>query len=69
MQALLKRAFLGLALALQPGDPRLTFLAGVAEFRRDRPEAARALWQELLRAAPSDAPWRGIVEEHLRALP
>ena len=57
------------ALAAAPGDPRLRFLAGLAEARAGRPETARATWRALLADAPADAPWRMLVERRLSELP
>lgn len=56
------------ALATQPQDPRLRFLAGLAEARAGRNATARAIWTQLLAEAPADAPWRSVVEERLRGL-
>jgi cytochrome c-type biogenesis protein CcmH len=55
-------------LAAQPQDPRLRFLGGLAQARAGRNEVARAIWSQLLAEAPTDAPWRNIVEERLRGL-
>jgi cytochrome c-type biogenesis protein CcmH len=63
------RRWLTRALAAQPRDPRLRFLAGLAEARAGRNEAARAFWRALLADAPADAPWREVVEARLRQLP
>ncbi|MEO3471254.1 c-type cytochrome biogenesis protein CcmI [Roseomonas sp. CAU 1739] len=57
------------ALAETPNDPRLRFLAGLVEAESGRPAEARALWQALLADTPPDAPWRGLVERRLSALP
>ena len=62
-------ALLARALAAAPGSPRLRFLAGALEARAGRTENARAAWRALLAEAPPDAPWRGAVEQQLRALP
>ncbi|GGG32271.1 hypothetical protein GCM10010964_20260 [Caldovatus sediminis] len=56
-------------LAEAPRDPRLRFLAGLAEARAGRPETARAAWRALLADAPPDAPWRTLVERRLNELP
>ena len=61
--------WLALALARQPGDPRLRFLMGLADARAGRNDAARTAWQALLAEAPPGAPWRAVVEERLRGLP
>jgi cytochrome c-type biogenesis protein CcmH len=57
------------ALAEAPGDPRLRFLAGLVEAESGRPANARALWQALLAESPPDAPWRGLLERRISALP
>jgi cytochrome c-type biogenesis protein CcmH len=57
------------ALGSVPGDPRLRFLTGLAEARAGRSANARSVWQALLADAPRDAPWRGLVERQLQALP
>jgi cytochrome c-type biogenesis protein CcmH len=57
------------ALADQPGDPRYRFLAGLVEAESGRPANARTLWQALLAETPPDAPWRGLLERRLSALP
>ncbi|WP_198373690.1 c-type cytochrome biogenesis protein CcmI [Roseomonas rosulenta] len=57
------------ALADQPGDPRFRFLAGLVEAESGRPANARSLWQALLAETPPDAPWRGLLERRLSALP
>lgn len=62
-------ALVARALAAQPGDPRLRFLAGLVEARSGRTENARSTWRALLADAPADAPWREVVEGRLRALP
>ena len=55
-------------LSMQPQDPRLRFLSGLAEARAGRAEVARGIWDRMLADAPADAPWRAIVEERLRGL-
>ncbi|MBR0649262.1 c-type cytochrome biogenesis protein CcmI [Roseomonas terrae] len=57
------------ALTEVPNDPRLRFLAGLVEVESGRPANARALWQALLTDTPADAPWRGMLERRLNALP
>lgn len=63
------RPWIERGLAVEPADPRLRFLAGLAEARAGRNEIARTTWRALLNDAPPDAPWRDIVEQRLRALP
>lgn len=62
-------ALLTHALAAHPTDPRLRFLAGLAEAQAGRTENARTAWRGLLADSPPDAPWRGLVERQLQALP
>lgn len=62
-------ALLARALAAAPADPRLRFLAGLAEARAGRPEGARVAWRALLGEAPEGAPWRAVVERALAGLP
>lgn len=57
------------ALAEQPDDPRLRFLAGLVEAESGRPANARTLWQALLADTPAGAPWRAMLERRLSALP
>lgn len=57
------------ALAEAPADPRLRFLAGLVEAESGRPANARSLWQALLAESPPDAPWRGMLERRISALP
>ncbi len=56
-------------LAEAPADPRLRFLAGLVEAESGRPANARSVWQALLNESPADAPWRGLLERRLSALP
>ncbi|NKC32406.1 c-type cytochrome biogenesis protein CcmI [Falsiroseomonas selenitidurans] len=62
-------ALIARALGSAPQEPRLRFLAGLAEARAGRADNARRTWQALLAEAPPDAPWRPVVETQLRALP
>ena len=57
------------ALVETPNDPRLRFLAGLLEAEACRSANARAVWQALLVDTPPDAPWRGMLERRLSALP
>lgn len=63
------QGLLARALQIDPGEPRLRYLTGLAEARAGRPENARATWRALLAEAPADAPWRGLVERRLQELP
>jgi len=62
-------AFLAEALPRAPGHVGLRFLSGLAEADAGRPAAARAVWTALIASAPEGAPWRGMVERRMGALP
>ncbi len=62
-------ALIARALGSSPREPRLRFLAGLAEARAGRTDNARRTWQALLADAPAEAPWRPVVERQLQALP
>jgi cytochrome c-type biogenesis protein CcmH len=62
-------ALIARALGNAPREPRLRFLAGLAEARAGRAEEARRIWQALLAEAPAGAPWRPVVERQLQTLP
>lgn len=62
-------AVIARALGAAPQEPRLRFLSGLVEARAGRAGEARRIWQELLAGTPPDAPWRGLVERQLQALP
>ena len=61
--------FLAEALPRAPNHVGLRFLSGLAEARAGRPELARAMWRALVADAPSDAPWRAMVERRMQDLP
>lgn len=63
------QGLLARALQIDPGEPRLRYLTGLAEARAGRTANARATWRALLAEAPADAPWRGLVERRLQELP
>lgn len=46
------------ALRLNPREPRARFYAGVALIQHGEAEAALAVWRELAKDSPPDAPWR-----------
>lgn len=62
-------ALIARALGSAPREPRLRFLAGLAEARAGRADNARRTWQALLADAGPEAPWRPVVERQLQALP
>jgi len=56
------------AAELAPGHPAPVFFMGLALARSGDREGALAMWNELLAAAPADAPWRPLVEDAAAAL-
>ncbi|MBP0446926.1 c-type cytochrome biogenesis protein CcmI [Roseomonas sp. SSH11] len=62
-------AFLAEVLPRAPDHVGLRFLSGLAEAQAGRPSVARATWAALLASAPEGAPWRGMVERRMQALP
>lgn len=62
-------AFLADAVPRAPGHVGLRFLSGLAEAQAGRPGAARSVWTALIASAPEGAPWRGMVERRMQALP
>jgi cytochrome c-type biogenesis protein CcmH len=61
--------FLAESLPRAPNHVGLRFLTGLAEARAGRPETARSMWRALVADAPSDAPWRAMVERRMQDLP
>ncbi|MCC7393347.1 MAG: cytochrome c biogenesis factor [Sphingomonadaceae bacterium] len=57
------------AAAISPNHPGPPFFAGLALAQSGDIEGARAVWNELLRRTPADAPWRADLSNRLAALP
>jgi cytochrome c-type biogenesis protein CcmH len=53
------------ALALDAGDAKASYFLGVAAEQDGRKEEAASIWRAMLNKAPSDAPWRSLVQEAL----
>ncbi len=53
------------ALARDAGDVKARYFMAVAAQQDGRPEQAAAIWRDLLKAAPQNAPWRPLVERAL----
>jgi cytochrome c-type biogenesis protein CcmH len=53
------------ALALEAGDAKANYFLGVAAEQDGRKEEAASIWRAMLDKAPSDAPWRPLVQEAL----
>lgn len=51
-----------------PRSPAPGYFLGLAMLRSGQPERTRAIWGELLAAAPADAPWRSVLAERLARL-
>lgn len=54
--------------ALGAGNPAPAYFLGLALLRSGRPGETRAIWAELLAAAPADAPWRAALADRLARL-
>jgi len=52
---------------LDPSRIEAKFWLAIFDEQNGRPEAAAAVYMEMLKSAPSDAPWRSAVEERLAA--
>ena len=47
------------------GDPRAHFYVALSDYQAGRPREALDRWATLIAASPADAPWLGIVREHM----
>lgn len=59
------RAAFERALALDANEPKARFFIGLAAEQDGKPAEAAAIWRELLKDAPPDAPWIDFVREAL----
>jgi len=53
------------ALALDAGEAKARYFTAVAAQQDGKTEEAAAIWRNMLKAAPRDAPWRALVERAL----
>jgi cytochrome c-type biogenesis protein CcmH len=53
------------ALALDAGDAKASYFLGVAAEQDGRKDEAASIWRAMLDKAPSDAPWRPLVQDAL----
>jgi cytochrome c-type biogenesis protein CcmH len=53
------------ALALDPNEPKARYFAGLTLEQDGQGAKAADVWRDMLAKAPSDAPWRGLVQEAL----
>lgn len=58
----------GQAARRAPMSPAPSYFLGLAMLRSGQPERTRAIWAELLAAAPAEAPWRPVLAERLARL-
>ncbi|MGB9153296.1 MAG: c-type cytochrome biogenesis protein CcmI [Alphaproteobacteria bacterium] len=53
------------ALQLDPHDPRTRFYMGLAEAQTNEPRRAVAIWRDLEKDSPPDAPWLPILQKQM----
>jgi cytochrome c-type biogenesis protein CcmH len=53
------------ALAIDAGEVKARYFTAVAAQQDGKTEQAAAIWREMLKTAPRDAPWRALVERAL----
>lgn len=53
------------ALALDVNEPKARYFAAVAAEQDGRSKEAIAIWRDMLKSAPNNAPWRPLVEQAL----
>ena len=55
------------ALKLDPIDVRARFYLGLAEAQDNHLREAVAIWRDLEKDSPKDAPWMSMIDEHIKA--
>lgn len=53
------------AVALNAAEPKARFYLGVAAMQDGDRAKAASIWQDMLKSAPGDAPWAGVVQQAL----
>lgn len=53
------------AVRLEPGNVRARFYVGVAQEQAGKAAEAKATFEEIAKASPPDAPWMGLINEHI----
>ncbi|AYD00247.1 c-type cytochrome biogenesis protein CcmI [Neorhizobium sp. NCHU2750] len=53
------------AVKLEPADVRAHFYIGMAQEQSGKVEDARKTFEDIARASPPDAPWMGLINEHI----
>jgi cytochrome c-type biogenesis protein CcmH len=59
------RAIFEAMLATGAGDPRPQFYLALGDYQAGKPREALDRWAALIEVSPADAPWLGIVREHI----
>lgn len=59
------RAAFEAVLEAQPDDPRAMHYLALGDYQADRTQEALDRWAALIAASPADAPWLGVIREHL----
>ncbi|HLN23511.1 MAG TPA: tetratricopeptide repeat protein, partial [Patescibacteria group bacterium] len=59
-----RQAFLQV-LKANPGDPRARFYLGLAKAQIGKPAEALAIWRDLEKDSPADAPWLAMLKDHI----
>jgi cytochrome c-type biogenesis protein CcmH len=62
------KASLERAVALGADHPKAGYLLGLAAEQDGKPADARAIWSRLIAAAPTDAPWLGLLRSEVARL-
>ncbi|MGB8603144.1 MAG: hypothetical protein WCD42_13195 [Rhizomicrobium sp.] len=57
------------ALRRNPHEPRARFFGGLALMQHGQPQAAMAVWRDLAKDSPPDAPWMKLLREKLPRAP
>ncbi len=53
------------AVRLEPGDVRARFYVGVGLEQTGKADEARAIFERIAEGSPADAPWMGLINEHI----
>ncbi len=53
------------AVTLEPGNVRARFYVGVAQEQAGKAAEAKATFEDIAKASPPDAPWMGLINEHI----
>ena len=56
------------ALKLDGRNPKARYYHGLARLQEGKSEEALSIWQAMIKDAPSDAPWRALIEQEIARL-